>query len=39
VAKMKERKANQDKLDVEKKKMDDAIAAAKKAFADFKKTI
>ena len=39
VAKMKERKENQKKLDAEKKKMDDAIDAAKKAYNDFKKTL
>ena len=39
VAKMKERKENQKKLDEEKKKMDQAIEAAKNAYKEFKKTL
>lgn len=39
VAKMKERKENQKKLDEEKKKMDKAIEAAKNAYKEFKKTL
>ena len=39
VAKMKERKENQKKLEAEKQKMDDAINAAKDAYRNFKKTL